>query len=210
MGYSSNPAVVVARAHLFEELAAGHPQVWTCEPDPQATKRLAKQLYETLYIASQYPDQFPELAAARQMYSIHVVQPGRIEARLRPTPVVVQTERGTVAPSLPTPTHGIVSPQTGFKHTKQVGLVDAESIIESWREHLPSNDPLYLANTVLELPELLKLYTFCQRNKPRLMLLVGENHITLSLYEAETANLAAWHPPETAEAASEEFDFDKD
>lgn len=202
MGYSVNPEIVRERAELVIELAKGFPQVWELEPDHALTQRKAYSIREVLHVASLFPDQFPELAQADDMFSIHVVRPGRIEARFKSSSTVRTGSPG----SIPQQIHGIVTPLTGFKTVAQVGLTTAEECIESWLGHLPSSDPLLLQRTDLNLNELVQLYTFCSTSTPRLMMLVGDEHITISLHEAGVAEIAGWQPPQV-HAAPEEFDL---
>ena len=207
MGYGSNPEVVAARFDMLEELDRGHPTAWTCEPNRAATQKLVNQIREALYIANLHPDLYPGLAAAYKTFSIHLVAPGRVEARIKAQPLEVKVNRADLNP-IPdsTPTHGIVGTNQSFKVVPQVGLHSAHECIQSWQQHLPSSDPLLLQRTELPYEELLILFRFCQSNTPRLMMLVGDGHITMSLYEAGVADIAAWHPnPDPA--APEEFEL---
>lgn len=190
MGYSINPELITERGHLLLDLARGLPAVWTVSPPSlHEARRLVYNIRECLHIASLYPDRFPELARAADMFSLHVVDGSRVEARPKTRSQVVaargDTTRGT-------PIHGgeIARPQV-----PQVGLTTAEELIDSWQRQAPSQDPILFQRTTLDTGELIKLYAWAQR-PPRKMILVGEDHITLSLYEAETASIAAWSPPE--------------
>jgi hypothetical protein len=203
MGYGYKAETVQARLDLLDDLIKGRPTVWTTEPDPAITRRLANQIREALYIAHTYhPNMFPELAVAYDLFSIHIVSDGRIEARFK-----VSAEVQSNRTDLHTPVHGLVTPNHGFKLVPQVGISTAQECIDSWQAHLPSSDPVLLSRTTLDENELWKLWTFCSRNTPRLMMLVGPDHITISLYEMETATIAAWNPPAVEPATVEEFDL---
>lgn len=203
MGYGHRRETVDSRLHLLEDLARGHPQTWTTERDPAVTRKLSNQIREALYIAHKYhPDAYPGLASAYEMFSIHIVEDGRIEARFKNL-AHVTVDRGGFGTQ--TPTHGVVTPALGFKTVPQVALTTATECIESWQRHLPSSDSVQLLRTNLDYAELLKLHAFCECNTPSLMLLVGEDHITMSLYEAEVAAIAAWQP-EAIPEPEEEFD----
>lgn len=196
MGYSTSRATVRARTALLSELAAGRPTSWTTAPDMAVTKRLAFNIREALRVAAIYPDEFPELAQANKQFSIFIPCAGRVEARIKTQPHAYET-----------PMHGVVGPEAGFKVVPQVGITTAKECIDSWNAHLPSSDPLLLQRTSLIVDELVKLYTWSQTHKPRLMFFVGESHITISLYEAEAASIAAWTPPAPNAAPEEFFDL---
>lgn len=203
MGYGHSRETVDARLHYFDELLRGEPQVWFTDPDPAITRRLLNQIREALWIAHKYhASSYPELARAYELFSIHYVEDGRLEARFKTSANVIVDRGGQ---GTQTPVHGIVSPAAGFKVVPQVGITTAEECIDSWQRHLPSSDPLQLLRTSLSYDELEKLYAFCERNKPALMMLVGESTLTISLHEAEVATIAGWKPQPTPEI-EEEYD----
>lgn len=207
MGYGTNIETLVSRLDHLDDLNMGRASVWTCTPTHAATRKLAWNIREALYIASLHEDKYPVLARAYRTFSIHIVGPGRVEARPKDQPIEVKSERLNPNPKpQPTPQHGVVGANAGFKTVAQVALSSAHECIQAWEAHLPSSDPLLLQRTKLPEDELEILYDFCQQNTPKLMILVGDDHITMSLYEAETATLAAWMPA-AAQATPEEFDL---
>lgn len=179
MSYNTNPALVEARMGLLLELVAGRACRWHTSPDRESTKRLEYKIHESLYIASLYPERFPELAAARRRFSISVVSPGVIEAKPRETGEAFATPiHGTAVAGKPVPT---------------VGVTTAQGVIDSWLMHMPSQDAINFQQSTLPPEELKKLYTWAIEHQPKLMLLVGERTLTLSLFDADVAEYA-WHP----------------
>lgn len=199
MGYSVNPDLVPARAALVKELAAGRPATWRCEPDLQVTQRLINKIRETLYIASQFPSRFPDLARAHATFMIRKVANGHVEAipKIQVGEVVLENYAGAQIAQ-----HGITDGP--LKPVPRVGM-NAQGCINSWNKAQPSNDPL-IVYTDLELPELIKLHAWATNHEPKLMLLVGEGHVTISLYDMGVATIAAWNPPEQYQP-DEEFDI---
>lgn len=198
MGYSVSPETVerIQRELDLSVLAAGKPCKWQVTKDPLVTRRKAFRIREALSIAARFPQTFPELARAAEHFAIHIVEDGLIEARWK----VGKTE-SSVASTTPTfggETHGIPVPS--------VSLRSAGDVIDSWRRHLPSSDPLHFTSTALSPEELLVLYTWAQENG--LMLLVDSERETLTVSLIEPSVLEfAWHPPQEAAPPKEEFDL---
>lgn len=188
MPFSRNPDLVRQRAALVADLKSGGASIWRVPPNPQDTQKYAQQIRETLFIASLYPDQFPELAAAHKNFAIHVVGPGLIEAKLKPN------ADGTTGQA----------PWGKEQHT--VELSTAHDIAEAWQKHLPSSDPLKFENHQLSPDELKLLYKWCNDRTPKLMMLVtNTGHLTLALREPGSESYS-WHPP--GEAPKEEPEYD--
>lgn len=197
MGYSTNPALLEARRPALAELEAGRACRWVLPGiDLTSTRRRVNEIREALYIASLYPHRYPTLAAARDAFSIHIVGPGVIEARPKSARDTV-ISADTVLPSTGTQPWGLSQPT--------VGITTAREVIDSWRAHLPSNDPIHFAQTTLPIDELKRLYIWASGSSPKLMLLVGDGFLTLALHEIE-ADAYAWTPP--AEQTEPEPDFD--
>lgn len=198
MGYSVNPQLVERRRHLLENLERGIQTAWVLnERDPIKTKQQAYDIREALYIASLYPKRFPKLAEAHKRFSIHIIEPGRIEARVK----AGRTEMSVAS----------VAIQGGEVHgrpTALVGMSTAESVIDSWKQHLPSSDPLHFTNTLLDAEELLKLHAWTRTWKPKLMLLVSEENHTLTVSHIDpTMKEFAWQPPKKAPPPEKDLDL---
>jgi hypothetical protein len=198
MGYSTNPELVEQRKSLLQPLAEGRTTRWTPDSDPTETKRFVYSLREALHIAALYPHRFPELAKAAENFTIVSPRPGVVEARFKQgkTETSVSSEVAT---------HGL-EPQG--KLVQQVGQVSADGIIQSWRDHLPSNDPLHFTDTRLDFEELTELHAFCRSNTPRLMILVDEELglLTVSLFDGSIEEFA-WSPPEPTPPPEKEFNL---
>lgn len=186
MGYSTNPALVEQRRPALAELEAGRACRWTFQTtDPSVLRRRANEIREALYIARLYPDRFPELAAAAEAFSIHVVYPSVIEARPKQGRDV-QLNAHALVPQHGTQPWGVSQPT--------VGITTADEAIHAWRLHLPSNDPVHFPQSSLSVAELTKLHQFAVINEPRLMLFAGDGFLTLALREIG-AEPYAWSPP---------------
>ena len=182
--------------HLLHDLAEGKPCQWNTEPSPKKTRDLAYQIREALFAAEENAEIFPELAEAHRNFSIHVVEPGLVEARLKPAPAEV-----IVRPV--TPIHGVGA----WGHpVNPAGVSTADEVIEAWVAHLPSNDPLHFTESDLEVAELVKLYEWTQEWKPRLAILVSGDKLTLSLRDPEIEEFT-WKPPVPEKAPEPEPDL---
>lgn len=196
MGYSSNPAVLEARRSWLTELELGRACRWTTKADFNVTRRRAYELREALYIASLYPDAYPALAQAHSNFQITIIKPGLIEAK----PKLDQSDLAVVSGSVPI--HGI---EPFGKPLGTVGITTADQAIEAWQAHAPSLDAINFQQSALSLTELTLLYNWAIDHTPKLMMLVGEGFLTLSLRDAEVAGYA-WQPPQTAAKPEEDFD----
>ncbi len=186
MAYSINPELVEQRREEFDldSLAQGAKRWKITPPDGPSTRRAVYRIREALYIAQMHPERFPLIAQAADKYSIHYIEPGVIEAKLKHSPSV---ETQGVA------THGGGNLPWG-KELATVGPTKADECIDAWQKHLPSSDPVNFPNTTLSDEELQQLWTWATRRNPRLMILVGAGTVTLSLRMAEM-DTYAWSPP---------------
>jgi hypothetical protein len=181
MGYSVNPTLVEQRRALVSNLERGIETSWVISSnDPADTQRHAYDIRETLYIASLYPKRFPKLAEAYRLFSIHVVRPGRIEARRK-------AGNGDIT---------VQGLETYGKPVPLIGL-SAEEIIQSWMSHLPSNDALHFTQCKLSYDDLIGLHAWVSSRKPKMMMLWDEatSRLTLSLNDP-TVEEYAWKPTE--------------
>lgn len=199
MGYSTNPAVLDARRESLAELEAGRACRWRTTANRQVTKRKAYEIREALYIAGLYPDKYPALAQAYHAFSIHVVEPGLIEAK----PRTIETPDIRVQPPA---TFGGQTPHG--RPTPSVGLTTAAEVQASWQKHLPSSDPINFQQTLLPPAELHKLWEWATEQSPKLMILTaeGEAWLTLSLFEAGMQDYA-WRPTEVPVVKEEKFNL---
>lgn len=190
MAYHISPSTVESRAAILAPLKTGQAHAWLLATDnPAAARRFADRIREALRAAAAFPQRFPELAAAASRYTIRVISPSRVEAHPKGDPVRVASS-GPARDYEP-PVHG---GETWGEPVPTVGLTSAQDLIASWRAHLPSNDPIHFPQTTLPYDELVKLYGWAQLNTPRLMLIVGESHITLSLHDTSVDEIAGWKP----------------
>lgn len=186
LGYSTNPTVLEARRPALIELEEHRACKWTFDgANAEVTKRRAYEIREALYIAKLHAADYPALAAAYDIFSIHIVGLGVIEARLK------DSRDALLTPAALIPTHGL---QPWGLSQPTTAMESADQIIDTWRAHLPSNDPVHCAQTTLPLTELKRLYVWATSQQPRLMLLVGDGFITIALREAG-AEPYAWAPP---------------
>jgi hypothetical protein len=199
MAYSINRDVLRARMHLMGELAAGRACRWTTAEDPVATRRLWYSIREALSIASRYPEEFPALALADKAFTIHIIRPGLVEAKPRKTPKV-EVVRGQ-HPDIPI--HG---PEVWGQEQDTVAPTTAQQLIDAWMAHLPSSDPLHFQQVALPIEELFKLHDWVSARVPKMMMLVGEGMITLSLLEIGMESYA-WHPPEPPKKPERSYDL---
>lgn len=190
MGYSENPELLQSKMYLFTELREGKATRWTCGSSRVATKNFVEQIHECLHIASVNPQRFPELARAKQAFRIHVIRPGLVEARPRTSASVVVTSSESFAPVVPT-----------------VGVKSAQEIINAWRDHMPSQDPIMFQQHKLDMLELTTLYDWCDSHEPRLMMLVGDAHLTLSLRVVFRGDDLSWKPPAPTPAPEREYNI---
>lgn len=192
MAYSTNPEIVYDRMPLLRELAAARATRWRLDtPDRDATRRFVYRVREALYCAWIHKDIFPELALAYENFSIHLIEPGVVEAKLK-----IQDGLDGVrveAPGAETPVHGTA---VWGKEVSTVSKTTAQELIDAWQAHLPSNDPLKFPQTKLPPEELRALHVWAssEDRHPRLMILVGAESITLSLRTPDMAAFA-WQPP---------------
>lgn len=187
MGHSTSRDTLTKRLPILAELAAGKACQWeVTPPTPDASRKLAREIHEALYVASLYPKEYPALAEARRAFSIHIVRPGLVEARRRPARDLDPRATGLT-------THG-GGDQPAFKPVPLVGHTTAQGIMDAWDGHTPSLDPLHFQQTTLPGVELIRLYAWAQGHTPKLQILVGAGFITLSLVEAGMEGFA-WHPP---------------
>ena len=184
MGYSSNPNIVEQRMGLLLELKAGRACRWKTTPDMAHTNRLKARIHEALYIASQHPDRFPELAIAARNFALYTIEPGVIEAKPKYIPQV------STDSSLSTPTQGTAP---FGREVSTVAKTSAQDLIDAWNAHTPSQDPVNFQQTTLDESELEKLYKWTSEHEPRLMILVGPGFITLALEEIGAATYS-WQP----------------
>lgn len=197
MGYSVNPQLVERRRHLLQNLERNKQCAWILAKDPVATKQQAYDIREALYIASLYPARYPKLAAAHKRFAIHIVEPGRIEARVK----TGRTEGSTQEVSI----QGL-EPQG--RPSALVGMSNAESIIDSWKQHLPSSDPLHFTSTLLNDEEMMLLHKWTKGWKPKLMLLVDQENQTLTVSHLDPSiKEFAWQPAKKVEKVEENFDL---
>jgi hypothetical protein len=213
MGYSTNPELVEKHRELLARLEAGETCRWLIKGGWDETRRTAFAIRQGLKIAGMYPQRFPALASAAAKFSIHIVARGTIEARVRSIPSVE---------TAPAPARAVQHGLEPFgRDVPSVGLTTAQEIIEAWRVHQPSNDPLRFTSTVLSTDELIKLYAWATGRAPKLMILVGEHNQTLvlTLHDMSTKAYAwtpgkkkkevevpGWKPPKLPEP-KEEFDL---
>lgn len=190
MGYSINPQIVYRKRHLVAELEAGRACRWTMVPDPQLTRQKLAELREILWIASQHAEEFPDLALAHQTFSLSIVAPGVIEAKIKANVSPVAIGASVAAPQVAV--HGGVP---WGREQSTVGKTTAAEITEAWQAHLPSNDAMNFPQTRLPVEELTALYNWAIERTPRLMLLVGDGHLTVTLRDPDVESIAGWHPP---------------
>jgi hypothetical protein len=184
----------------LRELELGRACRWTVDPPTlDETKRRAYEIREALYIASLYPSEFPALAQARKNFSLFIIKPGVIEAKPRGT--------SSLAPALlkdrETPIHGI---GPWGREVATVGLTTSAEVQRAWLDHEPSLDPIHCQQTTLPLVELKDLHVWATLHTPRLMLLVGEGFITVSLRDTEMDGYA-WKPPEPEPEPEKNYDL---
>ncbi len=199
MAYGINPSIVDARREMLRDLEAGRPARWFTEKTPRATRKQAYEIREALSIAARYPDRYPGLAAAAENFSIFEVEDGIVEARPRTSPRTATSVTGS------TPTHGL---EPHGKPVSTIGLSKAYQCINSWYEHLPSSDPIHFLDTKLDEDELRELWKWAQANEPRLMMLVGDSTITLSLVDITVFEFAYNPPPIPVLEDENEEEFD--
>lgn len=191
MGYSLNSQIVQRKRHLLALLEKGIEQSWSIKEELKGTRDFAYQLREVLWIATQFPDQFPGLARAHKEWRIEVVSAGHIRAVPKKPRGYVETNVTDVGPGKPMSLKG---PQS------------ADDVISAWRMHLPSNDALNFTDVALDLNQLTKLHEFAVANGPKLMILYDEDAklLTLSLHDASMSDFV-WRPPREP---SQPEDFD--
>jgi hypothetical protein len=196
LGYSTNPAVLEARRPQLAELELGRACRWRTAPDRDITRRKAYELREALYIASLHPEDYPQLALAYRGFSIHVIEPGLIEAKPR-----AGAELSTPQLRYDTPVQGI----TPFgREVSTVGKTSASEVIAAWDARIPSLDPVHFQQTTLPESELRLLWDWASSHFPKLMLLVGEGFLTLSPLEAGMDDFA-WKPAVPPPAPEPEY-----
>jgi len=186
---------------LLAELQAGRACRWRVDPPTrEETHRLAYRIREALYCASIHALRFPELALAHRSFSIHEIEPGLIEAKLKAQAGVELTAGGSPRE---VPVHGLA---VWGKEVSTVSKTTAQELIDSWQAHLPSNDPLKFPQTRLPPEELKVLHSWTSSHEPKLMLLVGAESITISLRTPDMATFA-WQPPPEPKKPERKYDL---
>ena len=201
MAYSTNPEIVVARLGLLTELQAGRACRWRVDPPTRRETHIqAYRIREALFCANVHADQFPALALAYHTFSIHEVEPGLVEAKLK-TQAGVEVSAASVTREVPI--HGLAP---WGREVSTVSKTTAQELIDGWQAHLPSNDPLKFPQTKLPPEELRLLHSWASSNTPRLMLLVGAESITISLTTPDMAAFA-WQPPPEPKKPEKQYDL---
>jgi hypothetical protein len=193
MAYSTNPGLIAERADLLDRLAAGQACAWECDPDPQATQRLAYRIRECLAIATRYSEDFPALAEAAKRFSIVIVRDGLVEAKAKQANHASAVVVGAAAPMVQTPL-AVARP-----NAQTVGLTRADELIAAWISVQPSNDPLRFEQTTLSDIELRALHAWTSDPMHHLAILVGDGHVTLTRFK-KGIEAIAWTPPQPAPA----------
>lgn len=186
MGYSINPAILESRRDLLVELELGRACRWTVARDLGITQRKAYAIREALYIASLHPETYPALALAHKRFAITIIEPGIIEAKLKPG-----VEATNLKLAYETPVHGI---EPFGKPLATVGITTAREAIDAWEKHTPSLDAINFQQASLSVAELTVLWNWANEHTPHLMILAGDGFLTLSLRDAEVAEYS-WSPP---------------
>jgi hypothetical protein len=182
MGYSTSKETLMQRLPDLQLLIQGKGCIWTVEPHDRADK-FAYKIREALYIASLYPDEFPELVSARENFVIEVVSVREVQAR---------KSKGK-APASVRPFSGY---NTGLEDIglpkRVIGAHTADTIIQSWLDTQPSNDRYFFPEANLPAEELLKLHEWAETKK-LLFFVASDGALTLQKYDSSLDGLS-WGP----------------
>jgi hypothetical protein len=181
MGYSLNQQIVQRRRHLLVNLERGIEASWVITGDLKETRDFAYELREALWIAAQFPEDFPELAKAHKEWRIEIVRAGHVRAVPKKKRGYAETNVSDVGPGKPM---SLKNPHT------------ADEVVAAWRMHLPSSDALNFTEVDLNLDQMTKLYEFAVSHAPKLMILYDEEAklLTLSHHDIGMREFA-WTPP---------------
>lgn len=181
MGYSKNLENLRSFYTHVKALEQGEPYMWYLEADakPGDIDRLAYRIRECLYLAKLYPTAYPGLTAAADRYIIEVVDGFKVQARLTSTIIpeaVILTEGTRVDP-----VHGGDTSHAGQALATE-GPQTEFTIIEVWTKAAKAgnaNTPLYFPQAALGYGSLVNLWRWCQARRPKLMILVDGDAVTV-------------------------------
>ena len=189
MGYSRNPKVLEGILPQLEPLTRGRPCAWTVEPGPDrmGASRWAYTVRQGLYIASQHPARFPQLAAVASRFTIEIVDDHTVQARVRRNQhAVVETHDLGVTPIQDaTPIQGLEDASGMDIPQSVVGPSTAREIIVHWlrvQNTQPSSTAMQFPDATLDDAEMDTLARWAAKRTPRWIVVrqPGTNAVILS------------------------------
>ena len=207
MGYSTSRLTLNAQieAGNLDQLLRGQGCRWIVQPG-EASK-FAYKIREALYIARLYADDYKTLADAAANFTIEVVNPTTVQARLTKTPTeatiltAAPEPHGQPPVRSQAPTHGL---DIARRPITTAGQQTEFSIIDVWQKAQPSLDPIHFPDAALSNEQLERLWKWAEGRTPSLMIMVSGNGLTLSPID-EAVIEYAWRPI-TAPAPTQEDD----
>jgi hypothetical protein len=186
MGYSTSKQTLNQMLPDLTLLAEGKGCIW--KVDPNEAHKYAYKIREALYIASLYPDEYPELVRARDEFVIEITSSREVQAR---------KARGKSTASV-RPFEGV---NTGLEEggiaKRLVGAHTAASIIQAWTEVQPNNDRFFFPEAELLDDDLVVLHRWAETKK--LIFFVSQDGgLTLQRYDSSLDGLS-WSPEDLRE-----------
>lgn len=180
MAYSKSIKTLEKRRQLLKDLELGRGCVWRTDN----ADRLAYQLREALSIARLYKERYPALAQAADNFRIEVLSPTSVQATpLQQTEASVLVDGGVVDQN---PTPGKVS-------LNLMGPQTPESIIQTWHDVQPSNDPMVWPQANLDREALRTLEQWASKRTPPWLVIVDGGAVMLHPH-TRTLESMAWRP----------------
>lgn len=166
MGYSRSKRTLLKLQPLLSELEAGKDARWNLASG-MSPEMFAYKVREALYVASLFPNEFPQLAEAHRNFKVEIVDRSTVQAVFKPH------LGGTGGVEKATVTHGLQD--GGVAPNTLAGHQTAESVIAAWHAVQPSNTPMKFPQARMSKEELTKLYQWCGERTPPWYMFVDIN-----------------------------------
>ena len=200
MAYSTSLLTLQRMMPVIEKLETLEPISWQLE-DHAAAYKLAYKIREALSIAKDNAKFYPRLAAAADHYAIKVDRESKQVRAIKAQRANLEGVRGE--------NYVVTGLQTAGPPLSTAGPQTAETVINLWNASQPSSAPMHFPQASLTTEELNKLYTWAVAHRPRLMLFVADEALTVQhvdpelepyAYKPEGVIVETWKPfkPELA------------
>lgn len=188
MAYSeSRETLDRIRPHLLK-LEMGQGDLFNVPPGMSA-RQFAYKIREAFYIANLFPNEYPALVKASQIFKVQVVNKRQVQCVLTDKNTMAKvTTGGTIE-------HG--GETAGVLSTKVMGKQTAGSIIEhvlNLQRLQPSNAPMTWPEANLSYEDKTRLYTWTKAQTPPWILLIADTQVTLTRPSRDLTEDLGWNP----------------